>query len=56
MSPVDWRANQLADVLAKAAAPEDLSRMQAKKHIEVAQEALVYSAVRLGAVTHAANN
>jgi hypothetical protein len=56
MTPVDWRANQLADILAKAAAPEDVSRVQAKRFIETAQEALVHSAVRLGAVTYAANN
>ena len=56
MTPVDWRANQLADILAKAAAPEDAARKIAKRVIETAQEALVHSAVRLGAVTHAANN
>ena len=55
MTPVDWRANQLADVLAKAAAPEDAGRRVAKRYIEAAQSALVHSAVRLGMVTHAAN-
>ena len=56
MTPIDWRANQLADILAKAAAPEDLGRRQARKFIETAQDALVHSAVTLGAVTCAANN
>ena len=56
ITPVDWRANQLADILAKAAAPEDAARKIAKRVIDTAQEALVHSAVRLGAVTYAANN
>ena len=56
MTPVDWRANQLADVLAKAAAPEDADRRFARRYIEAAQDALVYSAAKLGAVTHAANH
>ena len=43
-------------MLAKSAAPEDVGRVQAKRLIEVAQEALVHSAVVLGAVTYGANN
>ena len=56
MTPIDWRANQLADILAKAAAPEDVDRKQARTFIETAQEALVHCAATLGAVTYAANN
>ena len=56
MTPADWNANQLADVLAKSAAAEDLSRIHAKKLVDDAQESLLHSAVVLGAVTYAANN
>ena len=56
MSPTDWRANQLADIMAKSAAAEDPRRVQAKRAIDSAQAALVHSAVALGALTYAANN
>ena len=56
MTAIDWRANQLADWLAKDAAPEGFARKMARTVIESAQEALVYSAATLGAVTYAANN
>ena len=53
---MDWRANQLADALAKSAAGDDATRAAAFRQITVAQLALTHHAVVLGMTTHAANN
>ena len=53
---LDWRANRLADALAKAAAG---TRRRPQPQIEVlrsAEEAVRHAAALLGAVTHAANH
>ena len=52
----EWRANQLADALAKMAAPRTALRDEAAAKIRVAGKALVHAAAQLGVVTHAANN
>ena len=51
----EWRANQLADVLAKKGATETEIRNTADKLIKDASNALLQSAARLGTVTQAAN-
>ena len=56
VTTVDWRANQLADALAKLAAGEDPTRVLASSQITDAQRALVHHAATLGMVTFAANN
>ena len=56
LSAYEWRANRLADLLAKEAA----GGRQAPKHvtdlIASAESLILYAAAQLGATTHAANN
>ena len=56
VTAVDWRANQLADALAKDAAVDDPGRRAAAKYINSSKRALLHHAVVLGMTTHAANN
>ena len=55
LSTTEWRANDLADKLAKKGAASSPLRVQADAVIAAAGEALLQSAARLGVVTHAAN-
>ena len=55
ISTAEWRANQLADALAKKGALVSPLREEADKVIKVAGESLRQSASKLGVVTHAAN-
>ena len=55
LTTAEWRANQLADVLAKKGAVETELRSTADKLIKDASNALLQSAARLGTVTRAAN-
>ena len=56
LTPLEWRANRLADWLAKSAAEPLRVPRAARRFIDVAAQALEYGLRRLGAVTHAANN
>jgi len=56
VSTAEWRANQLADTLAKRGALVSPLREEADKVIKTAGLALRLSASRLGTVTFAANN
>ena len=56
VTATDWRANQLADALAKAAAVDDPGRRNAARYIDVSKRALLHHAVILGMATHGANN
>jgi hypothetical protein len=56
ISTAEWRANQLADTLAKRGALVSPLREEADKVIKTAGEALRQSASRLGTVTFAANS
>ena len=56
VSSVDWRANQLADVLAKSAAMDDPGRRAAAKHIRDAKSSLLHHAMQVGLATYQANN
>ena len=56
VSAPEWRANQLADCLAKSAAHESPERTAAAKGIHAAQQVLLHAASQLGCVTLAANN
>ena len=56
VTAVDWRANQLADVLAKKAALDDPRRRAAARYISNAESALLHHAVIVGLATHEANN
>ena len=56
LTTTEWRANQLADALAKRGASSSALRTAADKVIKAAGNALVQSAARLGVVTLAANN
>ena len=56
VSATDWRANQLADVLAKSAAVDDSRRRAAARYINTSKRALLHHAVILGMATHGANN
>ena len=53
---VDWRANSLADALAKHAALQHRVPAKVTKTIDAAAETLEFYAARLGAVTSAANH
>ena len=55
LTTAEWRANDLADKLAKKGAASTPLRAQADATISAAGEALLQSAARLGVVTHAAN-
>ena len=56
LTVAEWRANQLADALAKKGAPKSKARNDIKKTIRAAQDATLHAAAQLGVVTHAANN
>ena len=56
LTTAEWRANQLADSLAKKGAYVSEVRVEADKLIKDAGNALVQSAARLGVVTLAANS
>ena len=53
---VDWRANRLADALAKSAATETQAPPAALKLLDAAAAAVKHCATLLGQVTHAANH
>jgi len=55
LTTAEWRANQLADTLAKRGALVSPFRNEADKVIKAAGGALQQAAARLGAVTLAAN-
>jgi len=55
LTTYEWRANQLADTLAKTGALVSPLRDEANKVINVAGDALQQAAARLGVVTFAAN-
>eukprot|EP00973_Karenia_brevis_P019612 2690369-Karenia_brevis.AAC.1 len=52
----DWRANRLADALAKTAAGIDRVPHKLLKQVDVAAKAAEFAAARLGVVTHKCNN
>ena len=56
VSTVDWRANRLADALAKAAIGKALECAAAARLVERAEELVRHECAVLGAVTHAANH
>ena len=56
VTSVDWRANQLADLLAKKGAITSSDRDASTKRIATARAALLHHAAVLGMTTHAANN
>ncbi len=51
-----WRANRLADILAKAAAGRDRLPVKFTRLVSTAGEWVRHQAAKLGTVTHAANN
>ena len=56
VSVTDWRANRLADVVARSAAVRHVPRKAVIDCIDVAADALKLEAAALGAVTKAAAN
>ena len=56
LTTAEWRANQLADCLAKRGATCSPLRDDADRVIKAAGHALLLSAARLGVITRAANN
>ena len=56
ITALDWRANRLADALAKAAANGQRVQPSATKFVERAANLLEFAAARAGMVTHSANN
>ena len=56
ISPLMWRSNRLADVLAKAAAGQNRLPAWATSLVSSAGTWVKHQAAKLGAVTHAANN
>ena len=56
LSNVDWRANRLVDALAKMAAGMFVAPPEVTRALDSATEAVKHAAMRLGSVTHAANN
>jgi len=56
LSLVDWRANRLVDLLAKAAAGRHRVPKSTMKLLADAAATVSYAAALLGVVTHAANN
>ena len=56
LSTAEWRANNLADRLAKNGAASTQLTIAADAAIKAAGDALLQAAARLGTVTHAANN
>ena len=56
VSVVDWRANQLADVLAKQGAPDSAVAAAVERLLDISMRAVEFESALLGVVTHAANN
>ena len=56
LSSVDWRANRLVDVLAKAAAEQHAAPTSTTNFLRDAEALVRFKAGMLGCVTHAANN
>jgi hypothetical protein len=56
VTPTDWRANRLCDVVARATAARAAPSSQAVACVSAAAEALRVEAATLGAVTRAAND
>ncbi|CAK0874085.1 unnamed protein product, partial [Prorocentrum cordatum] len=56
VTAVDWRANRLADIIAKAAAGCPQTCGPASGLFKVAEKLVAHEGAVLGAVTHAANN
>ena len=56
MNAVDWRANRLADALAKQAAAERQAPSAVTRLLSSGKAAVKHAAALLGEVTHAANN
>ena len=56
LTPVDWRANRLVDVLAKSAARANRVGKDTLEYLDVASQALEFSLAKLAVVTQAANN
>ena len=56
ISAIDWRANRLADALAKAAIGEVAACARAMSLLKVAEDLVRHECAVLGSVTHAANN
>ncbi len=56
LSPVDWRANRLADALAKMAAADYAMPLAIQKVLDSACVAVRHAASLLACVTHVANN
>ena len=56
IGPIDWRANQIADALAKQAAATCQTRVKAEQMIEAAEEAVEFYGAMLGRLAHLANN
>ena len=55
VTELDWRANRLADAVAKNAAKASKSTVHAVRSLKIAGDALRYEGAVLGAVTRAAN-
>ena len=56
ITSVMWRANRLADALAKKAASEHRLPSHALHQVEASAQLVRYHAAKLGVVTHSANN
>ena len=56
VKPWEWRANALADLLAKVGAPHSVVAERCEAVLDSATLAIRHGAALLGAVTHAANN
>ena len=56
VSTQDWRANRLADVVARSAAMRGAPRGAVTRYVDTAADLLKLEAAALGAVTRAANN
>ena len=56
VTPTDWRANRLADALAKAAMGEHPQTVAAESLFATAEQLVYHECAVLGATTHAANN
>ena len=56
LSMVDWRANRLADGLAKQSAAETRASLRCRRLLVAAVPAVKHAATLLGRITHGANN
>ena len=56
VSVVDWRANQLADALAKRAAPESAEAAAIDRLMQSASRAVEFECALIGVITNEANN